>query len=87
MIKPDRGTRRDMKKPGKSSPEKRAYNVYMETDLADYLRDRFPNMGARIMTELSRKFKEETEKDPGFAMDVVDGEFGLVSTRRRKNKA
>lgn len=32
-------------------------------------------------------FKEETEKDPGFAMDVVDGEFGLVSTRRRKNKA
>lgn len=44
-----------MKKPGKTAPEKRAYNVYMEADLADYLRDRFPNMGARIMTELSRK--------------------------------
>ena len=75
------------KKDGSEVPQKRAFNVYMETDLANYLTNRFPNMGAKIVSELSRKFREETEKDPRFAMDVMDGQFSLVSTREKKKKS
>ena len=75
------------KKDGSEVPQKRAFNVYMETDLANYLTNRFPNMGAKIVSELSRKFREEIEKDPRFAMDVMDGQFSLVSTREKKKKS
>jgi len=85
----EKNMKKEVKKLGKkedAGPEKRAYNVYMDKDLADYIQERYPGMGAKIITGLSKKFKEETQDNPGFVMDVIDGEFELVSTRRDKNR-
>jgi hypothetical protein len=57
-----------VKKLGKkedAGPEKRAYNVYMDKDLADYIQERYPGMGAKIITGLSKKSKRKPRITPG----------------------
>jgi hypothetical protein len=58
----------------------------MNSDVADYIKEEFPRMGAQIISGLSAKFKEIAEQDSRVAINIMRGDFDIVPHRSRDKK-
>lgn len=65
---------------------KKALNVNLDKDVADFFSQNYPGITSRIINQLSKEFKDEVTKDPSMLQEVIHGNIGICKKKTEINQ-